>query len=121
MRLRLLRELAARLALQARQNQPRKSVAHAAREKILVRMIGRYELFDTELLDRPRIGLDLNIQHLRPLAAIDRQHAMRRHPGQRLAKIQVVVELLILLRVVFYFRTRQLPALAEQLANLLPE
>ena len=38
------------------------------------------------------VGLDLDPQDLGPLAAIDRQHAMRRDFGQRFAEIEEVAE-----------------------------
>ena len=120
-RLGLFGQLAAGLALQARQHQPRERIAHAADQEILVRMFGRHQQFDGQLLDRRLVGLDLHAQHLRPLAAIDRQHAMRRNAMQRLAEIEVVVKLLILLLVVFDLRAHQLARLAIQLADLLPQ
>ena len=60
---------------------------------------------------RRLIGFDLHPQHLRPLAAIDRQHAVRRNAVQRLAKIQVIVKLLVLLLVVLVFALTSLPLL----------
>ena len=115
-------QLAAGFALQAGQDQPRERVAHAARQKILVRMIGRHELLDAELLDRRR-------HRLRPctrsiLARSPRLIASTRCGGmrlQRLAEIEVIVELLVLLRVVFDLRARELARLAIQLADFLAQ
>ena len=58
-RLGLLGQLAAGFALQARQHQPRERVSHAADQEILVRMLGRHEQLDRQLLDRGLVGIDL--------------------------------------------------------------
>ena len=120
-RLGLFGQLAAGFALQARQHQPGERVAHAAGEKILVRMLGRHQQLDRQLLDRGFVGFDLDAEHLGPLAAIDRQHAMRRNVVERLAEVEVVVELVILLLVVVDLGADQLAGLAIDLADALPQ
>ena len=56
-----------------------------------------------------------------PLASVDREHAMWRNAAQRLAKVEVVMKLLILLRVVFLFYARELASLAIELADFLAD
>ena len=62
-----------------------------------MRMIGRDEQLVERRVHRLDVGLDLHAQHLAPLAAIDRQHAMRRDLLDLLVVVEVVAERLELL------------------------
>ena len=98
---------AANFPLQAREHQPLQSVAGTAAQEFHVRMIGRRKQRSSVSCDQRRfVGFDFHPQHLRPLAAIDRQHTVRRNFVQRLFELEVIAELFPLLLGDFGFRAR---------------
>ena len=83
-------------------------------------VLGNHQL-ESQRFHRSYIRIDSHAEYLGLLATIDRQHAVRRHTMQRLVEVEVIVELLILLRVVFRLRADELARLAIDLANSLPQ
>src|SRR4051794_19855452 len=82
--------------------------------------VGNQEL-DGGCLDGLSIGIDPHAQNFRALAAIDRKHAVRRHAMKWLLKIQVVVELLVLLRIVFHLHTNEPATFTVNFPHSLPK
>src|ERR1700755_1424628 len=97
----IFRQRATSLSLQTGEQQPRQCVADAADQEIFVGMVlGNHQL-ESERLNGRKISIDSHTEYLGLLAAINREHTMRRHTMQRLVKVEIIVKLLILLRVVF--------------------
>ena len=97
MHLRVFRQLAANLALEARQHQPRQRIVRAAAEKFRMGMVRRHEQFIGCLLQFVGVGVDPHAEHLRFFAAVDRQHAMRGNLAELLLILEIIAELLPLL------------------------
>ena len=86
-----------------------------------MRMLGRHEELNRLPLDRGFVGLDLHAEHLGPLAAVDRQHAMGRNMVDGFAEVEVVAEDAILLFVVFDLGADESARLAIDFAGSLPQ
>ena len=87
-----LGHFAADLALQAGHDQPRERIADAVANELAVRMAGKDQKVLGLAEHRLDVGLDLHADGMRPLAAVDRQHAMRRHATERLDVVVIVLE-----------------------------
>ena len=92
MRLGAVGQLAAGLPLQPGKDQPRERIEGAAAEVVGVRMARGHEQFVDRRVHRREVALDLHPQHLRPLAAIDRQDAVRRDLAKFFAVVEVIAE-----------------------------
>ncbi len=90
MRLGPVGELAAHFAFKARDHEPRERVAGAAAQKVGMRMAGRHKQFVGRLVHGVEVDFDFDAEKFRFFAAIDRQHAMRRHAFERLAEFEIV-------------------------------
>ena len=111
-------QLAADVPLQAGQDQACQGVAGAAAEIVGVRVFGRHERFIQHADHGLKVAVDPHPQHPRPLAAIDRQHAMGRDVLEILAVVEVVAKGLDLL--LFDLLFLQLAFLLQRLLGLLP-
>src|SRR4051812_23459326 len=84
-------------------------------------MVFRDHELESKRFNGSYIRIDSHAEYLGFLAAIDREHAVRRHTVQWLMKVKVIVELLILLWVVFRFAADELARLAIHLPNPLTQ
>jgi len=96
-RLTKLGHLPAEFAFQARHHEPGEGIADAAAEKLGMRMVDRHEQIlgrGLQLLGR---AVDPHLEQLRPLAAVDGQHPVRRDPLHVLGVVEVVAKVLLVL------------------------
>ena len=98
MRFAIFGHLPAEFAFEARQHQPGKRVADAALEEFGMGMAGGHQHLlggRLHLIHRP---VDPHLQELGPLAPVDRQHAVWRHPLHMLGIVKEVAKMLLVLR-----------------------
>ena len=102
---RLVGQFTAHFAIHRREDQAIQRILQTASQKIGVRMIGRNDDRFRLFAHGVEVGLELHSQHARTLAAVDRQNAVRRQLGDRLLKLEVVLErrFLLLALAAFFF------------------
>ena len=101
-----LGQLLADFAFQARQDEVRQCVVHERVEQVAVRVVGQVEVGSRGGLDAIDVPVELHLEDVLLLPAIDRQDAVRRDGPKALGELEVVAVLLALLLVELRFLLR---------------